>query len=54
MKIARHNVEARDRQKVGWRILAEQMNRDGLKTRKGKKWTIDTLRNVHKRWSGKL
>ena len=54
MKVARQIVELRDRQKVGWRVIAEKLNQSGCKTRKGRPWTIDTVENVHARWCGAL
>ncbi len=50
MKVARQIVELRDRQQAGWRIIAEKLNNKGLKTRRGRPWTIDTVENVHARW----
>lgn len=54
MKTARRIVESRDRQNLGWRVIAEQLNAAGLWTRKGCSWNIDSARSVYERWRGRL
>lgn len=54
MKVARLIVELRDRQRIAWRVIAERLNSDGIRTRKGRAWNIDSVENVYARWSGRV
>ena len=54
LKTARHIVELRARQDLGWAQVVNRLNGDGLRTRTGLAWKIGTAKMVFDRWNGKL
>ena len=53
MKTVRIIVDFRDRKRYQWKEIAAHLNGEGLKTKRGLRWKIGTVRMIHANWSGK-
>lgn len=54
MKIVRLIIQMRDQKRWPWVQIVEHLEKENLRTRRGKHWSRVGVKRVYRRWSGKV